>query len=125
MSFTTENSTNPYLFWIGFKSLRVVTAEPLRSALRKSIFCGSLAMNCVGRLRTFYAMAYTRCECASDARSIGCCIFFHGQKAVVLAHGLTKESAVPAKEIDRAIVRMQLFKQDPAGHTHRKESSDG
>jgi putative component of toxin-antitoxin plasmid stabilization module len=44
--------------------------------------------------------------------------FFHGQMAVVLAHGCTKESEVGATDIDRAIHRRARFLADPAGHTY-------
>jgi phage-related protein len=50
--------------------------------------------------------------------------FFHGRNFAVLVHGLTKEKKVPAKEIDRAVSRMQLFKQNPKSHTFRKDLSD-
>ncbi len=46
--------------------------------------------------------------------------FFHGQTLAVLAHGLTKEAAVPSRDIDRAIARMQKFVADPAKHTYRE-----
>ena len=51
--------------------------------------------------------------------------FFHGRNAVVLIHGLTKEAKVPAKEIERALVRMRSYKNNPALHTHRKETPNG
>jgi phage-related protein len=43
--------------------------------------------------------------------------FFHGDHAVVVSHGLTKEREVPRVEIERAIQRMKRFRSDPAGHT--------
>ncbi len=44
--------------------------------------------------------------------------FFHGTTAVVLSHGLVKKRAVPAKEIDAAVVRSRRFEQDPKRHIH-------
>ena len=40
--------------------------------------------------------------------------FFHGRIAAVVSHGLVKESAVPPKEIEKAIVRKRKLHQD--GH---------
>jgi|SRR3990172_7864251 len=51
--------------------------------------------------------------------------FFHGQNAVVLAHGLTKEREVPPIDIKRALNRKKAFEKAPKRHTYRKESSDG
>jgi phage-related protein len=47
--------------------------------------------------------------------------FFHGNQAVVLAHGLTKEKAVPKADLDRAVNRMRLFETAPQRHTFRQE----
>jgi phage-related protein len=47
--------------------------------------------------------------------------FFHGQHAVVLAHGLTKMSRVPPEEIERAKERRQRFELDPDAHTYDPE----
>jgi hypothetical protein len=47
--------------------------------------------------------------------------FFHRRAAVVLSHGLTKERAVPAKEIDRAIERREQFLGDPKEHSFKPE----
>lgn len=47
--------------------------------------------------------------------------FFHGDTAAVLTHGLAKERAVPAKEIDRAIGLKKQFVRDPAGHTTEED----
>lgn len=44
--------------------------------------------------------------------------FFHGKAAVVLAYGFTKEDRVPAKDIDLARKRKDLFEADPAVHTY-------
>ena len=43
--------------------------------------------------------------------------FFHGKTVAVLAHGLTKEDAVPDTEIERALVRKKRFQQDPERHS--------
>jgi phage-related protein len=43
--------------------------------------------------------------------------FFHGRSVVVLSHGLQKEKAVPPKEIDRAVARMNCFASDPELHS--------
>ena len=43
--------------------------------------------------------------------------FFHKQAAVVVSHGLTKERAVPPREIDLAIKRKHKFESDPKRHT--------
>jgi hypothetical protein len=43
--------------------------------------------------------------------------FFHGRAIAVLSHGLTKEKAVPSKEIDRAVERKKKFDVDPKRHT--------
>lgn len=46
--------------------------------------------------------------------------FFSGRIAVVVSHGLTKESRVPPAEVERAIVRMRSYLADPSAHTHRE-----
>jgi phage-related protein len=43
--------------------------------------------------------------------------FFAGKDAVVVSHGLIKEAAVPASEIERAIERRRKFVANPAAHT--------
>lgn len=42
--------------------------------------------------------------------------FFHGRTVAVVSHGLVKERAVPAGEIDLAVLRKQKFKQAPRAH---------
>ena len=42
--------------------------------------------------------------------------FFHGNDAVVVSHGLTKERKVPVGEIERAIERMKRFRSNPRSH---------
>ena len=43
--------------------------------------------------------------------------FFHGNVAAVVSHGLTKERAVPPREIALAIKRRTKFLANPAKHT--------
>jgi hypothetical protein len=43
--------------------------------------------------------------------------FFRGADAVILAHGLTKESEIPDKEIDKALNLKNKFFADPESHT--------
>jgi phage-related protein len=50
--------------------------------------------------------------------------FFHGQTVSVVAHGLTKEAAVPATDIKRAISRKSVFTADPTAHTFKGEIYD-
>jgi len=45
--------------------------------------------------------------------------FFHGRTAVVVSHGITKEQAVPPREIAIAIERKQQFDRDPKHHTFK------
>lgn len=47
---------------------------------------------------------------------------FHGQTVAVLAHGLTKERAVPPEAIDLALRRSQVFAADPKKHTHIRDA---
>ncbi len=47
--------------------------------------------------------------------------FYHGEQVAVLSHGITKESAVPPKEIDRAVERKRRFELNPKKHTHEEE----
>ena len=48
--------------------------------------------------------------------------FYHGDVAAVLAHGIIKESAVPQKEIERAMERKRRFETNPKKHTHEEET---
>lgn len=43
--------------------------------------------------------------------------FFESGKAVI-THGITKEDAVPDREIDLAIRRREMFRANPEKHTH-------
>jgi hypothetical protein len=47
--------------------------------------------------------------------------FFHGRGVAVLAHGLTKERAIPKADLARPRERKAKFKSDPAQHTHQQE----
>jgi phage-related protein len=49
--------------------------------------------------------------------------FFHDQRAVILAHGLTKESEVPDADIERARRRKAAFEENPKNHLYG--GSDG
>ena len=42
--------------------------------------------------------------------------FLHRRQIAVVAHGHTKEDAVPASDINRAVARMRLFEFDPGTH---------
>ncbi|MCP9469651.1 MAG: type II toxin-antitoxin system RelE/ParE family toxin [Nitrospira sp.] len=46
--------------------------------------------------------------------------FFHGKLAAVLAHGLVKERAVPARDIEEAVRRKHKFEHSPEQHTYRE-----
>jgi phage-related protein len=44
--------------------------------------------------------------------------FFHGRKLVVLSHGISKQqSALPTREIEIAVERMNKFNGSPSKHT--------
>lgn len=47
--------------------------------------------------------------------------FFHGNTAAIVAHGIVKESAVPPKEIEKAIERKKEFESNPTKHTYLPE----
>ena len=44
--------------------------------------------------------------------------FFHGTVAAIVSHGITKERAVPPKEIERAMERRKRFEANPAKHRY-------
>ncbi len=50
--------------------------------------------------------------------------FFHGTVAAVVAHGIVKESAVPPKEINRAVERKKRFEANPARHSLSVEGAE-
>jgi phage-related protein len=45
--------------------------------------------------------------------------FFHGTSAVI-SHGLVKEKAVSQREIELAVKRKAMFRDDPEKHTYRE-----
>lgn len=49
---------------------------------------------------------------------------FFGRNVAVLVHGLTKERAVPDRDIDLAIRRKNNLEQNPAAHIH-EEADNG
>ena len=53
--------------------------------------------------------------------------FFSGQNVAILAHAITKEEeAVPAIDIERALLRKRLFEENPEAHTYvEEEEEDG
>ena len=50
--------------------------------------------------------------------------FFHGRSVCVVAHGLTKEAAIPVADLERALARRSSFAADPAGHTYEEGAGD-
>lgn len=42
--------------------------------------------------------------------------FFSGKNIVVISHGITKQSEVPAVEINRAIERKRIYQANPKAH---------
>ena len=46
--------------------------------------------------------------------------FYHGQGVALLAHGLTKEKAVPKADIDRAIERKKKVTANPKDHMYKE-----
>jgi len=44
--------------------------------------------------------------------------FFHGKVAAVVSHGITKERAVPVREIERALERKTRFLTNPLKHSY-------
>jgi phage-related protein len=47
--------------------------------------------------------------------------FFSGPSLVIVAHALTKERAVPAEDIQRALRRKDRFERDPSDRTAEVE----
>ena len=43
--------------------------------------------------------------------------FFYGNAAAVVSHGLVKERAVPHRDIEKAVERMERFNKDPRRYT--------
>ncbi len=50
--------------------------------------------------------------------------FFQGSGIAVISHGLQKENAVPATDIDRAVERKKRFAKNPERHTFTGELAD-
>jgi len=48
--------------------------------------------------------------------------FYHGRNTVVLAHALTKEAAIPARDIERAKERKRRYEQEPSVTGRAKRS---
>jgi len=46
--------------------------------------------------------------------------FFHGRDVAILAHGLTKERAIPKADLARALERKAKFETDPKRHTQQE-----
>ncbi len=47
-------------------------------------------------------------------------LYFFNEQTAVLSHGLTKEGAVPKREIDLAINRKKRFASDPVKYTYKE-----
>lgn len=47
--------------------------------------------------------------------------FFHGNRVVVITHGLKKEKEVPSREIDMAVTLKKKFEADPKAHAFQWE----
>ena len=47
--------------------------------------------------------------------------FFDGTSAIVLSHGLTKEKAVPAVDVERAVTRKKCYEKDRSRHTAKED----
>lgn len=93
-----EDETCPVLEWLD--DLPIKIQDKCAARIRRSMACGNELRRPEGdylgdgiyelrvrRLRVNYRLLY----------------FFHGNQAVVLAHGLTKERKRPAREIDKAL----------------------
>lgn len=50
---------------------------------------------------------------------------FVGKDMVLVSHGLTKERVVPAAEIDRAVMRLALYRTDPTRYAVEEIADDG
>ena len=46
--------------------------------------------------------------------------FFRGRLLAILAHGLTKEQAIPKTDLATAVARKKRFEAKPEKHTHRE-----
>lgn len=45
---------------------------------------------------------------------------FNGKELIILLNGLTKEKEIPDREIECALTRLNLFKQNPKAHTYEE-----
>ncbi len=45
--------------------------------------------------------------------------FYWSTEAIVISHGIIKESTIPRKEIVKALARKKKFEKNPFVHTHR------
>jgi len=84
----------------------------------------SSVMNFADLKPTTYATISMSCAFDWDRSITDSFIFFHGRTVSVLAHGLTKEAAVPAAEIKQAIIRKIAFSTNPVAHTYKGEIND-
>jgi phage-related protein len=50
--------------------------------------------------------------------------FFHERMDSIVVHALTKEDAIPAADINRAIARKAAFAANPLVHTFKGETAD-
>jgi hypothetical protein len=83
-----------------------------------------LGTNFADRKPTICAMASMNCESAWVRSTTAFSTFFYGQTVSVISHGLTKEAAVPAADIKRAISRKAAFAANPTAHTFKGEIHD-
>jgi len=97
--------------------------------------------NCVARIGQLAANGYELRRPAADYLTDGIydlrakhirvqyriLYFFYGQNVAILAHAITKEEeAVPAIDIERALLRKRLFEENPLAHTYvEEELEDG
>lgn len=95
--------------------------------------------NCVARIGQLAASGYDLRRPAADYLTDGIyelrakhirvqyriLYFFSGQNVAILAHAITKEEeAVPAIDIERALLRKRLFVENPAAHTYVEEEEE-
>lgn len=50
---------------------------------------------------------------------------FVGKDLVLVSHGMTKEEAVPDRDIDRAASRLALYRRDPTRYAAEEEIENG
>jgi phage-related protein len=95
--------------------------------------------NCVARIGQLAANGYDLRRPAADYLTDGIyelrakhirvqyriLYFFSGQNVAILAHAITKEEeAVPAIDIERALLRKRLFEENPEAHTYMEEEEE-